>query len=96
MTPTDEIREAMTRYRSYRSGGNPAEIWDRPESDRYRDLSIIADAVLNPPPDVAEAMRRSRDGFAHCAWPENWPDCNHARKVTDWIVSLTAPNTEAK
>lgn len=77
MTPTDEIREAMTRYRSYRSGGNPAEIWDRPENDRYRDLSIIADAVLNPPPDVAEAANKLRTGpkgnsYAECETIGRW------------------------
>ena len=89
MTPTDEIREAMTRYRSYRSGGNPAEIWDRPENDRYRDLSIIADAVLNPPPDVAEAMRRiqlhGEDYRTH------WQFLIDATKIADWIVSILEP-----
>lgn len=93
MPATDEIREAVKRLTIMPT----PEYW---EGDKGIEDAIktahFADAVLNPPPDVAEAMRRSRDGFAHCTCPDNWPDCNHARKVTDWIVSLTAPNTEAK
>ena len=92
----DDVRKAVNRL-----NGKFIEHYrdDVDGINRQLDIDIVLDfaaAVLNPPPDVVEAMKwlkspSSPTGMTHDELDRQnatWAKC--VRAVSDWIVSLTA------